>query len=89
VRGGARYNRLRGALFPLVGVGTTVLVLLVWAFGVFDEFERNLIDARFSIRGPRQPPAQMQTLVYIDEVEVRGRTTRLKLWALPTPEPLA
>jgi len=23
-------------------------------------------------------------LVYIDEVEVRGRTTRLKLWALPT-----
>ena len=29
------------------------------------------------------------TLVYIDEVEVRGRTSRLKLWALPTPDPLA
>jgi class 3 adenylate cyclase len=30
-----------------------------------------------------------QTLVYIDEVEVRGRTTKLKLWALLTPDPPA
>jgi adenylate cyclase len=64
---GARYNRLRGALFLLVGVGTTALVLLVWAFGVFDEFERNSIDARFSIRGTRQPPAQI-VVVAIDDV---------------------
>jgi adenylate cyclase len=28
-------------------------------------------------------------LVFLDEVEVRGRTTKLKLWALPTPDPLA
>jgi adenylate cyclase len=29
------------------------------------------------------------SLVFLDEVEVRGRTTKLKLWALPTPDPLA
>jgi len=29
------------------------------------------------------------SLVFLDEVDVRGRTTKLKLWALPTPDPLA
>lgn len=33
--------------------------------------------------------ASATELVYIDEVEVRGRTTKVKLWALPTPDPLA
>ena len=33
--------------------------------------------------------ASTTELVYIDEVEVRGRTTKVKLWALPTPDPLA
>ena len=33
--------------------------------------------------------AEAEELVYIDEVEVRGRTTKIKLWALPTPDPLA
>jgi adenylate cyclase len=77
---GTRYNRLRGALFLLVGVGTTVLVLLVWAFGVFDEFERNSIDVRFSIRGTREPPAQI-VVVAIDDVT----TNALKndVWPYP------
>ena len=35
------------------------------------------------------PESEAEELVYIDEVEVRGRTTKVKLWALPTPDPLA
>ena len=35
------------------------------------------------------PESKAEELVYIDEVEVRGRTSRVKLWALPTPDPLA
>ena len=34
-------------------------------------------------------PEDAASLVFLDEVDVRGRTTKLKLWALPTPDPLA
>src|SRR3954454_6179414 len=51
-----RYQRLRGALFLLVGLGTAGLVLVLWGFGVLDSLERQSIDARFSIRGDRPAP---------------------------------
>jgi len=77
---GARYHRLRGILFLLVGIGTTGLVLLVWAFGVFDQLERSSIDARFSIRGTRTPPAQI-VIVAIDDVT----TNAIKRYVWPYP----
>ena len=64
---GARQHRLRTLLFLGVGVATTGFVLLLWGFGVLDEFERNSIDARFSIRGTREPPARI-VVVAIDDV---------------------
>jgi adenylate cyclase len=77
---GARYHRLRGILFLLVGIGTTGLVLLVWGFGVFDQLERSSIDARFSIRGTRTPPAQI-VIVAIDDVT----TNAIKRYVWPYP----
>lgn len=65
--GGARQQRFRTILFLLIGLGTTGLVLLTWGFGVLDSFERDSIDARFSIRGAREPPAQI-VVVAIDDV---------------------
>jgi adenylate cyclase len=77
---GARYHRLRGLLFLLVGLGTTGLVLLVWGFGLFDQLERSSIDARFSIRGTRTPPAQI-VIVAIDDVT----TNAIKRYVWPYP----
>jgi adenylate cyclase len=77
---GARYHRLRGVLFLLVGLGTTGLVLLVWGFGLFDQLERSSIDARFSIRGTRTPPAQI-VIVAIDDVT----TNAIKRYVWPYP----
>jgi adenylate cyclase len=65
--GSARYHRLRGLLFLLVGLGTAGLVFVVWGFGVLDSLERNAIDARFSIRGNRQASPQI-VFVAIDDV---------------------
>jgi len=63
----ARYQRLRGALFLLVGLGTAGLVLFVWGFGVLDSLERNSIDARFSIRGDRPAPKEI-VFVAMDDI---------------------
>ena len=63
----ARYRRLRGALFLLVGLGTAGLVLFVWGFGVLDPLERNSIDARFSIRGDRPAPKDI-VIVALDDI---------------------
>src|SRR3954468_2550833 len=62
-----RYQRLRGALFLLVGLGTAGLVLVLWGFGVLDSLERQSIDARFSIRGDRPAPKEI-VFVAIDDV---------------------
>jgi adenylate cyclase len=64
---GARYHRLRGLLFLLVGLGTAGLVLVLWGFGALDTLERNSLDARFSIRGDRTPPRSI-VLVAVDDV---------------------
>jgi adenylate cyclase len=65
--GNPRYQRLRGLLFLLVGLGTAGLVLVVWGFGVINPLERNSIDARFSIRGDRTPSRDI-VFVAIDDV---------------------
>jgi adenylate cyclase len=62
-----RLQRFRGALFLLVGLGTAGLVLLVWGFGVLNPFERQSIDARFSIRGAQPAPKDV-VFVALDDV---------------------
>jgi adenylate cyclase len=62
-----RYQRFRGALFLLVGLGTAGLVLVLWHFGVIDSLERQSIDARFSIRGDRPAPKEI-IFVAMDDV---------------------
>jgi adenylate cyclase len=54
-----REQRLRDALFLAVGIGTIGIVLLSYGLGVFDNFERQSVDARFSIRGAHEPPKDL------------------------------
>ncbi len=54
-------------LFLLVALGSAALILVLWGFGVMDPLERQSIDARFSIRGDRAPPADV-VFVAIDDV---------------------
>jgi adenylate cyclase len=63
-----REQRLRDALFLAVGIGTIGVVLLSYGLGLFDSFERQSVDARFSVRGARTPPKDV-VVVGID-----GRT---------------
>ena len=65
----ARFHRLRGLLYLLVGLGTAGFVFLVWGFGTLDSFERQTIDARFSIRGTQTPPKEI-VFVAIDDVTI-------------------
>ena len=78
--GGTRQQRIRTILFLLVGCGTIGLVLLIWAFGVLDSFERDSIDARFSIRGTQKPPAEI-VVVAIDDVTTNA--IRKYVWPYP------
>ena len=63
----ARLDRIRAVLFLLVALGSAGLILVLWGFGVMDPLERDTIDARFSIRGDRAPPADI-VFVAIDDV---------------------
>jgi adenylate cyclase len=63
----ARFHRLRGLLYLIVGTSTAGFVFLVWGIGTLDSFERQTIDARFSIRGTQTPPKQI-VFVAIDDV---------------------
>ncbi len=78
--GGARQQRLRTLLFLLVGFGTSGLILLVWSFGILDSFERDSIDARFSIRGTKKPPSQI-VVVAVDDVTTDA--IRKYVWPYP------
>jgi len=51
-----REQRLRDALFLAVGLATIGVVLVSYGLGVFDNFERQSVDARFSVRGDRKAP---------------------------------
>jgi adenylate cyclase len=78
--GGDRQKRFRTILFLLVGFGSAGLVLLIWGFGILDSFERDSIDARFSIRGTQKPPAEI-VVVAIDDVT----TNAIKKYVWPYP----
>src|ERR1700756_2747420 len=51
-----RQQRLRAALFLAVGIGMTGIALVSYGLGLFDNFERQSVDARFSVRGARHAP---------------------------------
>jgi adenylate cyclase len=78
--GGDRQKRFRTILFLLVGFGSAGLVLLIWGFGILDSFERDSIDARFSIRGTQKPPAEI-VVVAIDDVTTNA--IRKYVWPYP------
>jgi adenylate cyclase len=61
-----REQRLRDALFVAVGVGTIGLVLVSYGLGLFDNFERQSVDARFSVRGAQKAPKDV-IVVGIDD----------------------
>ena len=67
-----REQRLRDALFLAVGIGTIGIVLLSYGLGVFDNFERQSVDARFSVRGARKAPNSRQPPSVINSDTVSG-----------------
>ena len=70
-------RRGRGVFFVAVGVGMTGLALLAHGVGLLNDFERQTVDARFSIRGER-PPGNL-VIVAIDDASLR----RLPRWPFP------
>jgi adenylate cyclase len=59
--------RLRVALFLAVGLGATGMWLVAYGAGFFDELELDTVDARFTVRGEQEPPADL-AIVKIDDV---------------------
>ncbi|HEX2293652.1 MAG TPA: adenylate/guanylate cyclase domain-containing protein, partial [Gaiellaceae bacterium] len=55
------------ALFLAVGLGATGLWLVAYGAGFFDELELDTVDARFTVRGEQDPPANL-AVVKIDDV---------------------
>src|SRR6476469_9277270 len=76
--------RMRVVFFTIVGASTLALVFILWGFGALDRYERNSIDARFSIRGTRHAPAQVVVVaiddVTFDELTYRGQAVQ---WPFP------
>jgi adenylate cyclase len=60
-----RQQRLRDALFLAVGLGAVGLALVSYGLGFLNNFERQSVDARFSIRGMRGAPKNL-LIVAID-----------------------
>src|SRR5438067_10675598 len=61
-----RRQRLRTLIFLAIGLGAAGLALLGYGFGFLDRYERDSIDARFSIRGTQHPPRDV-VVVKIDD----------------------
>jgi len=61
-----RQERLRDALFLLVGVGMTSVALIAYGLGFLNTFERQSVDARFSIRGRQAAPKDV-VVVGVDD----------------------
>ncbi len=66
MRGGRR-RRIHSALFIGIGLVTTALVLAAYFGNVFNRYELDTVDARFSIRGAEGPPDDI-AIVAIDDV---------------------
>ena len=52
-----RHQRLRAAFFLGCALATIGLTVLAYGLGFLNDFERQSVDARFSIRGNQGPPA--------------------------------
>lgn len=74
-----RQQRLRDALFLAVGVAAAALALLSYGLGFLNDFERQSVDARFSIRGDRKPPPDI-VLVNVDAATFNDLNIR---WPFP------
>ena len=59
-------RRLRRTMFLAVALALSAFVIGAWAADVFVDSERDSVDARFSIRGDLEPPADV-ALVAIDD----------------------
>jgi adenylate cyclase len=60
-------RRLRIALFLAVGLGATGLWLIAYGTGVFEDFDLDTVDARFTVRGEQSPLPDL-AVVKIDDV---------------------
>jgi adenylate cyclase len=63
--GPARTRRLRLALLAIVAIGATGLAIVAYEADLLRSLELSTVNARFSIRGNRRPPANV-VLVEID-----------------------
>ena len=59
-------RRLRRTMFLAVALALSAFVIGAWAADVFVDSERDSVDARFSVRGDLEPPADV-ALVAIDD----------------------
>ncbi len=59
--------RLRVLLFLAVGLGATGLWLIAYGTAIFRDLDLDSVDARFSIRGEKEPPTNL-AVVGIDDV---------------------
>src|SRR5688500_5332795 len=59
-------RRLRRTMFLAVALALSGFVVGAWAADVFVDSERDSVDARFSVRGDLEPPADV-ALVAIDD----------------------
>jgi adenylate cyclase len=62
---GGRHQRLRDGLFLAVGLGAVGLALLAYGLGFLNNFERQSVDLRFSIRGDQAVPKDI-VIVAVD-----------------------
>ncbi len=63
----------------LIGVGLTVLVLILSALGTFSSLEYMTYDLRFRMRGPEAPGSDI-VLVTIDEKSVTQLNRKISQW---------
>lgn len=59
--------RLRVALFLAVGLGITGIWLVAYGTAIFRDLDLDTVDARFSLRGEKDPPSDL-AVVGIDDV---------------------
>jgi adenylate cyclase len=80
-----RQQRMRAAFFLVCALGTIAVVGVAYGFGFLNDFERQSVDARFSIRGERLGPSDL-AIVKIDDVTFQTlcpRTGKCIHWPYP------
>ncbi len=69
-----RSRRSRVTLFQAVGLLMAAVALLAYAFGLLRPLELGVVDAHFSVRGTRKPPADV-VVVAVDAATFDSRTS--------------